>query len=61
MDDVTQALDEAAMQTFVEYVECGNCKDWNKIARAAVLAYAKFLPPAMTVAELAAAIEKERT
>lgn len=69
MDDVTRALEKAVMPTFVEYVAHGNSKDWNKITRAAVLAFLKGMPNwrnevseiPWTPLSLAAAIEKERT
>lgn len=61
MNDVTRALERAAEAiTKVEHEDA----DWPwhpAAARAAVLACAQSLPPTMTVAELAAAIEKERT
>ena len=59
MDDVTRALEKAAQA--MDGALPNQFKHLSPIvARAAVLACVQSLPPAMTVAELAAAIEKER-
>ena len=59
MDNVTRALERAGEQVDA-ILEMDDSARGDFIARTAVLACAQSLPPAMTVAELAAAIEKER-
>lgn len=63
MDDVTRALEKAAESVARDLSNWPDAQPTivdREIARAAVLACAKSLPPAMTIAELAAAIEKEQ-
>lgn len=66
MDDVTRALEKAAesMNAYHHTDEDGTPpvdRIMREASRAAVLACVQSLPTTMTVAELAAAIEKERT